>query len=77
MPDIGNIPVKAPSGQQDDTPAVGPLVVFAVVLAVIIGLTAFWFFGRESEETTAQSESVVEPQPREMAAPPKKIFSTP
>ena len=70
MPDIGNIPVKAPSGQHDNTPAVGPLVVFAVVLAVIIGLTAFWFLGRESEETTAQSESVVEmPQPREITPP--------
>ncbi len=70
MPDIGNIPVKTPSGRENDTPAVGPIVVSAVILAVIIGLTAFWFFGRESEETTAQSESVIEmPHPRESTPP--------
>jgi hypothetical protein len=70
MPDIGNIPVKAPAGQKNDTLTVGPIVVFAVILAVIIGLTAFWFLGRESEETTAQSESVVEmPEPREITPP--------
>ena len=70
MTELGEIDVKPPSDEPEESRSVAPMVAVAVIVVALIGVAVYWFTGRDTEDTPA-------PQPATVQAPPPRTVSPP